>query len=95
VQFERDEAKRPGNIAKHGIDFASAERFDWDSAVVQEDRRQSYGEQRWGAQGLLDGVVHTLIFTRRGVKVRVISLRQANSKERTAYAKAKAPGSDR
>ena len=95
MRFEWDEAKRLSNIVKHGIDFAAAERFDWASAVVREDRRQSYGEPRWGAQGLIDGVVHTLIFTMRAGNVRVISLRRSNSKERTAYAEATASGSDR
>jgi uncharacterized DUF497 family protein len=95
LQFEWDEAKRSSNIAKHGVDFALAERFEWDSALLREDRRRSYDERRWGAQGLIDGVVHTLIFTRRLGKVRVISLRRANRKERMAYAKAKSPDAER
>ncbi len=34
------------NRAKHGVDFAVVEQFDWESAIVADDQRRDYGEQR-------------------------------------------------
>jgi uncharacterized DUF497 family protein len=34
LQYEWDEFKRQANIAKHGVDFASVEALDWDTASV-------------------------------------------------------------
>ena len=33
MEYEWDEAKRRGNLAKHGIDFATAAEFDWPVAT--------------------------------------------------------------
>jgi uncharacterized DUF497 family protein len=44
VEFEWDDDKAARNVERHGIAFRSAERFDWESAVVLEDRRRDYGE---------------------------------------------------
>lgn len=83
-----DEAKRAANIAKHGLDFAEAESFDWRSALTQIDNRSDYGEVREIALGRIGQRLHVLIFTRRGPDVRVISLRKANPREERYYAKA-------
>jgi hypothetical protein len=81
IKLEWDEAKRQANLAKHGVDFTAALEFDWGSAKQSPDDRQDYGEGRTVALGLLDGRVHVLIFTRRGDRVRIISLRKANARE--------------
>lgn len=52
-----DEAKRRSNLAKHGVDLALAEQFDWESAIFEEDDSEAYGEQReiatgWIGEGL-------------------------------------------
>ena len=39
MPYEWDEAKRRGNIAKHGIDFESARRFDWATASFERSMR--------------------------------------------------------
>ncbi|MGA9867478.1 MAG: BrnT family toxin [Acetobacteraceae bacterium] len=90
MEFEWDESKRASNLSKHGVDFAAVEAFEWETAAVQEDRRRDYGEQRWSAQGIISGRVHTLSFAVRGTRVRVISLRTASRKERAAYGQAQA-----
>ena len=41
-----DEAKRAANIAKHGMDLAKAEGFDFASAIIVVDDRADYGEVR-------------------------------------------------
>jgi hypothetical protein len=85
MEFEWDEAKRAVNIAKHGLDFTDVERFDWDAAVILEDRRLDYGEDRFQAFALIDGFLHQVTFTRRGSVLRIVSFRHASRKERRLY----------
>ncbi len=79
--FVWDEAKRQANLAKHGVDFADAERFDWSSARPEPDFRADYGEDRFRAMGLIGERLHVLVFTPRGDTRRIISLRKANDRE--------------
>jgi uncharacterized protein len=51
VEHERDESKRSGNLAKHGVDFAAVVEFDWAAVQESEDRRKNHGERRWVAFG--------------------------------------------
>ncbi len=39
-----DDRKAEANLAKHGIDFASIERFEILTAMVEIDDRRDYGE---------------------------------------------------
>ncbi len=84
--IEWDEAKRQANLAKHGVDFAAIEGFDWASAQTQPDHRHDYGEPRWIAYGLIGDRVHVVIFTLRGQRRRLISLRKANRREVLTWA---------
>ena len=81
-----NQAKRAGNIAKHGVDFAAVEGFDWETAQVVADTRHYYGEARLTALGLIGPRVHVLVFTIRRTTTWVISLRKANQKETAHYA---------
>ena len=72
------------NIEKHQISLARA--VDFEMLAVQPDLRFDYGEQRYRAWGLIDGVAHCLAFTTRDGKVRPISLRRAHAKEMHRYA---------
>lgn len=85
--YEWDEGKREANLRDRGVDFAAAARFDWDTAVIEADARQDYGEPRFIARGLIDGRLYVLVYTRRGATTRVISLRKANAREVKRYAK--------
>lgn len=75
------------NRAKHGVAFAAAEDFDWTSALVAEDLRKDYGEQRFVALGKIGSRIHVMVFTQRGEKVWLISLRKANAREVRRYGK--------
>ena len=86
MEYEWDKAKRRSNLAKHGVDFADVERFDWTSAIERADTRRPYGERRWRSLGLIDGILHMLVHTRRAQRVRVISMRKASRKEKADYA---------
>ena len=76
-----DEDKRTANLAKHGVDFALAERFDWTTANPVVDDRHDYGEVREVADGLIGDELYHMVFTRREGRIRIISLRRANRKE--------------
>jgi uncharacterized DUF497 family protein len=85
-RFTWDERKRAANLRKHGVDFAIAERFEFDTALIVVDDRKNYGEVRYRAIGMIDDRLHVLIFTARGALTRIISLRRANDRERANHA---------
>jgi uncharacterized protein len=89
VEYTWDEAKRATNLAKHGVDFAIVQGFDWLSAITEPDRRRNYGEERARSTGLIGDRLFVLIHTLRGAKVRIISLRAANRKETLRYAESR------
>jgi hypothetical protein len=80
-----DEAKRRGNLVKHGVDFAIAERFDFHTAVFHEDDSEAYGERREIAIGWIDDRLYVYVYTLRGGEDHAISLRKATRKEQRRY----------
>jgi uncharacterized DUF497 family protein len=82
-----NEAKRELNVERHNIDFSAADDFDWDSAIVREDIRRDYGEQRFIAYGRIGSRLHVLVFTPRSGMRHIISLRKANEREIRRYGK--------
>ncbi|MDB5986139.1 MAG: hypothetical protein JWR16_1192 [Nevskia sp.] len=80
-----DPAKSERNVEMRGIPFSMAAEFDWSSALVVEDVRKDYGEQRLQAFGFINARLHVLVFTPRAGKVHVISLRKANAREVKRY----------
>ena len=87
MYYDWDKNKRVANIAKHGVDFADADLFDWASAFESQDDRAHYGEERFVAIGLIGKRLHILIYTKRGRAIRLISLRRANKREKEFYEK--------
>lgn len=85
MDLEWDAAKDAENRRKHGLPLAAAARLDWDAAVRDEDQRRDYGEQRWTATAPLDGRLHVCAYTLRAGRLRIISLRKANERERRRY----------
>jgi len=85
-EYEWDEAKRFSNITKHHIDFTAAYNFEWETAVRESSDR--YGETRYAATGYIGDRLHRVIYTIRGDKRRIISLRKASPKEMRDYAQA-------
>lgn len=88
VNYEFDPAKDASNLDKHGLSLVDADGFEWDTAVVREDTRKQYAEQRLEATGYIGDRLHVMIYCRRRDAVRVISLRKANPREMKRYAKA-------
>jgi uncharacterized protein len=85
VGISFDAAKNEKNLALRGISFERAGDFDWSSALVVEDSRKDYGEQRFQALGFIGDRLHMLVFTPRGGDIHVISLRKANPREVKRY----------
>jgi uncharacterized protein len=83
--FEWDENKRRLNTVKHGIDFSDATEVFSDPAAYTFASKQSIAEQRYVTVGSAKGVLMAVIFTLRGMIVRIISARAASHGERQRY----------
>ncbi len=87
MHYDSDDDKNIANIAKHGIGFNLAEKFDWLSAIEIQDNRKDYGEERWISLGPIENRLYVLIYVHRQSCIRIISLRKANKREREFYEK--------
>ncbi len=85
--FEWDENKRQYNLEKHNIDFIDAiEIFDDPDRIELENNNK--GEKRVQTIGIVHNIVLFLVYTTRGTKKRIISVRRASKNERKAYEEA-------
>jgi uncharacterized DUF497 family protein len=85
-EFEWDDDKYIGNIAKHGIAFDYAKRIFEGPVLSWTDDRIDYGEVRTISIGAIDGaVVLVVVHTDRMSHTRIISARPASQKERARY----------
>lgn len=86
MDFEWDPTKDERNFAKHGIRFDEA-RLIFDGPVLTSaDSRTDYGEKRQISIGEIDGIITVVVVhTARSGRVRLISARLANRKERRLY----------
>lgn len=91
MRMTYDPAKSQRNEALRGLSFAMAQDFDWSDALIVEDTREDYQEQRYQALGLIGQHLYMLVFTPRAGAVHVISLRRANQRERTRHAAQTSP----
>jgi uncharacterized protein len=82
--FEFDPAKSATNHEKHGIDFETAQGV-WADADRLEIPARTHGEERFALIGMLGTRCWTVIFTRRGDRVRLISARRARKEEVALY----------
>ena len=88
MEIEFDASKDEANRAKHGCSLAEAARLDWDAALVIQDDRQDYGEERYIVTAPIEGRLCVTVLTPRAERMRIISLRRANRRESKRYAKA-------
>lgn len=91
--FSWDAAKALRNYVKHGVPFEEATTVFRDAhALDVEDEENPAPERRWIRVGLsTTGRVIVVIYTLRRLEdgtetIRIISARQANRRERKAYA---------
>ena len=88
VRFEWDPGKGAANVAKHDIDFATAARAFSEPMLRRPDDRRDYGEERWIALAMIDGIVIVIVYTVRSERIRIISARKANRNEKKTYEQA-------
>jgi len=86
IVFEYDEEKNRRNIEERDLPFSIAEDVFADPNVTLDvDSRRNYGEIRYISYGLVNGRRLRLCWTRRGDRIRVISLFQVHKKEWEAH----------
>jgi uncharacterized DUF497 family protein len=86
--FEWDEGNARKSLDKHGVNQAETEQVFAGDPLLAEDVQHSQGEARYQALGKSAAGRHLHVtFTLRddGKKVRVISARDMNRKERAVY----------
>ena len=93
-KVDKDPGKEGRNIAERGLSLDLAEQLDWATAVIWEDKRKDYGERRYCVLGFIEDRLHSVVFTPRDGKPRVISLRKANKREVKRYEEATQPRKD-
>ncbi len=85
-EFEWDDDKAARNLRDHKITFEQARlAFSDMFAVEREDRREPYSEARYNLIGMAEGHLLHVTFTQRGERIRIISARPAEPRERRRY----------
>ena len=85
-EFEWDEAKANGNLAKHGVPFSYATRVFLDDELIDIDvSRTADGESRRKIVGVIEGRLYSVVYTRRAGRIRLISARRCNATEEKHY----------
>lgn len=80
MSFEYDPAKSALNKSKHGIDFDEAQAL-WDDPWMLEVPAKTEEEPRFLCVGVIEGGHWVAVWTPRGGKVRIISVRRARTEE--------------
>ena len=85
--FQWDQGNIDKNLVKHHVENWECEQiFFNEPLIILEDPKHSLSEKRWAAFGKTDaGRLLTIVFTKRGNLLRVISARDMNRKERKYY----------
>jgi hypothetical protein len=82
--FEYDPAKSAASAAKHGIDFVDAQAL-WGDLDRIEIPARTDDESRSLIVGKTGGVCWSAIVTRRGERIRIISVRRSRREEVSWY----------
>ena len=85
IRYEWDEAKSRANVEKGRVSFEAIVDFEWERArTLRSDR---HGEPRWIATGYIRDRLYRVVYTERGDRTRIISLRVASRREEREHAK--------
>lgn len=82
--FEYDQEKNTENRRKHGIDFEQAQSL-WSDPMVVEIPARVTDEPRWVVIGKISSRHWSAVITRRGEKIRLISVRRSRDEEVAIY----------
>jgi uncharacterized DUF497 family protein len=84
--FEWDDAKAGQNLANHGVSFETARlAFEDPFGIGRENRRHEYGEDRYLLLGMVEQRLIAVAYAQRGARLRIISARLAEPRERRRY----------
>ena len=84
-EFEWDENKRLSNVEKHGLDFVDCLDVFLDPDAFAYLSARSDAERRYVVVGRIGERSVSVVFTRRGSLVRLISARISSRNERRQY----------
>ena len=89
IGFQWDKGNINKNLLKHNVENWECEQFFFNEPlIILDDPKHSFSEKRWAAFGRTDtGRRLVVIFTKRDERIRVISAREMNKKERKFYEK--------
>ena len=87
MELSYDPEKRARTLADpdRRLDFENAVHVFAGPTIDLIDDRKDYGETRWVTYGLLEGRLVALVWTQRGRRRHIISMRKANDREKKAY----------
>ena len=86
MEFEWDEVKNQDNMEKHKVSFEYAKCLFEQPLIINEDSRYKYDEKRSIGYGYLDERLMCVVYTeRKPNKIRIISFRKADNREKEYY----------
>jgi uncharacterized DUF497 family protein len=85
MELEWDEDKRRWTLENRRLDFADIALIDFASLATEQDTRHDYGEVRFSSFGYLNDRLINFCWTPRAGRIRIISMRKANDRERKTY----------
>jgi len=86
IAFEWDKGNIDKNFKKHGTKNEEAEQVFVNNPIVLFDEKHSEAEKRYLVLGETNtGKLLSVIYTKRGNKIRIISARLMNRRERNLY----------
>jgi len=83
IEFDREKDER--NRLRHGLNFRGASAIFDNFRIDDQDDREDYGETRFVTLGSIGRQVVVCVWTPRGDRARIISLRKAEKDEREIY----------
>ena len=84
MEFEFDATKSMSNLAKHGISFDEAKKL-WSDPKRLIVSAKGVTESRWIAIARIGRKHWSAVFTPRGERIRIISVRRSRNKEIALY----------
>ncbi len=85
MDIECDPIKRRAILANRGVDLLDAAKVFAGPTLTYQDDRKDYGEVRWITVGLLSERMMIVVWTLRGEKYRIVSMRKANDREQEKF----------
>jgi uncharacterized DUF497 family protein len=85
MEIEYDPTKQQTTLMHRQLDFDRCREVFSGPVLEMEDSRFDYGETRFITFGLLDARMVVIVWTPRGNKRRIISMRKANEREEQRF----------